>query len=392
VDIGFKKRLPDNSAPATEFSWRGNRRVLQPERHSMLVVRAARQSDLDGLMGLAALVGDGMTTLKADLRMLGGRIDVACASFAETIPPEERDYLFVMEDTERALMVGVCAIKGAVGLREPFYNYRIGTLVHSSTELDIFSRMETLYLSNDLTGNAELCSLFLHPAYRNGTNGKLLSKSRFLFMAQFPELFPQTVIAEMRGYQREDGVSPFWENLGRHFFQMDFKRADDLSSLGKKSFIAELMPRHPLYVAYLPREAQEVIGRVHVDTAPARHLLEQEGMFYAGYVDIFDAGPVLQARVADLRAARVSVLSTLSLQVAEGTDTSPGQAAGPLLVSTTSLENFRVIVAAGPSATHTDPAAPALLHCTPAQCQSLSSAPGAQVRTMPLSPRKHATP
>jgi arginine N-succinyltransferase len=369
--------------------YRGMCRVPQPERHSMLVVRAARQSDLDGLMGLAALVGDGMTTLKADLRMLGGRIDVACASFAGTIAPEERDYLFVMEDTERALMVGVCAIKGAVGLREPFYNYRIGTLVHSSTELDIFSRMETLYLSNDLTGNAELCSLFLHPAYRNGTNGKLLSKSRFLFMAQFPELFPQTVIAEMRGYQREDGVSPFWENLGRHFFQMDFKRADDLSSLGKKSFIAELMPRHPLYVAYLPREAQEVIGRVHVDTAPARHLLEQEGMFYSGYVDIFDAGPVLQARIADLRAARVSELGTLALHEP---DPSLASAGGPLLVSTTSLENFRVIVAADPGATHIDPADPALLRCTPAQCQSLSSAPGAQVRSMPLSPRKHVSP
>ena len=332
-------------------------------------------------MDLAALVGDGMTTLKADLRMLGGRIDTACASFAGTIAPDERDYLFVMEDTGNGRIVGVCAIKGAVGLHEPFYNYRIGALVHSSIELGIFSRMETLYLSNDLTGTAELCSLFLHPAYRNGANGKLLSKSRLLFMAQFPELFPQTVIAEMRGYQREDGVSPFWENLGRHFFQMDFKRADDLSSLGKKSFIAELMPRHPLYVAYLPREAQEVIGRVHVDTAPARHLLEQEGMYYAGYVDIFDAGPVLQARVADLRAARESVLSML----APGDVVAmPATIGNPLLVSTTSLENFRVIVAAGPQENTT-------VHCTPAQCQSLSSAPGDQVRIMSLSPRKHVS-
>ena len=60
--------------------------------------------------------------------------------------------MFVMEDTDSGRMAGVCAIKGAVGLNEPFYNYRIGTLVHSSRELDIFTRMETLYLSNDLTG------------------------------------------------------------------------------------------------------------------------------------------------------------------------------------------------------------------------------------------------
>ncbi|MBC7513893.1 MAG: arginine N-succinyltransferase [Herminiimonas sp.] len=344
----------------------------------MLVVRAVTRSDLDGLMALAALVGDGMTTLKADLRMLGERIDIACASFAETIEPAARDYVFVMEDTDTATVVGVCAIKAAVGLREPFYNYRIGTLVHSSIELGIFSRMETLHLSNDLTGCAELCSLFLHPNYRSGSNGKLLSKSRFLFLALFPALFPQTVIAEMRGFQRPDGVSPFWENLGRHFFQMDFKRADDLSSLGKKSFIAELMPRHPLYVAYLPREAQEVIGRVHVDTAPARYLLEQEGMFYAGYVDIFDAGPVLQARLADLRAARENVL--VGITVSAGTI---ADQAGAALVSTTSLAGFRALVAAAP--------APAVALClTPAQAQQLGVSAGAQVCHMPLGAKQHA--
>jgi arginine N-succinyltransferase len=346
----------------------------------MLVVRAVSKTDLDGLMRLAALVGDGMTTLKADLRMLGERIDTACASFAGTIAPEERDYLFVMEDLACGLVVGVCAIKGAVGLREPFYNYRIGTLVHSSIELDIFSRMETLYLSNDLTGSAELCSLFLHPSYRSGSNGKLLSKSRFLFMAQFPGLFPQTIIAEMRGFQRADGVSPFWENLGRHFFQMDFKRADDLSSLGKKSFIAELMPRHPLYVAYLPREAQEVIGMVHVDTAPARHLLEQEGMFYAGFVDIFDAGPVLQARLADLRAAHDSRLIRLGpavAPVAAGTGTDMI----PMLAASTGLADFRVIVADG------DPAAVPL---DAAQRDALGVTAGDAVRILPLSPKKHA--
>jgi len=194
----------------------------------MLVVRAIQSKDLDGLMNLATQVGGGMTTLKADRRMLGNRVDVACASFAEEIPPEQRDYLFVMEDTTNAALVGVCAIKSAVGLEEPFYNYRIGTLVHSSNELKVFSRMETLYLSNDLTGCSELCSLFLHPDYRSGTNGKLLSKSRLLFIAQFPHLFAEKLIAEMRGFLRPDGTSPFWDSLGQHFFKMEFERADDL--------------------------------------------------------------------------------------------------------------------------------------------------------------------
>ncbi|HJV85905.1 MAG TPA: arginine N-succinyltransferase [Noviherbaspirillum sp.] len=340
----------------------------------MLVVRAIREHDFDGLLALAGMVGSGMTTLKPDRKSVGERVALACASFEERIPVAQRDYVFVMEDTAAGKVVGVCAIKGAVGLDDPFYNYRIGTLVHSSKELNVFSRMDTLYLSNDLTGCAELCSLFLHPDYRVGHNGKLLSKSRFMFIAQFPHLFTEKLIAEMRGYQTPAGRSPFWDSLGHHFFQMEFDRADDLTSLGKKSFIAELMPRHPLYVAYLPQEAQEVIGRVHVDTAPARHLLEQEGMHYEGYVDIFDAGPVLQARVSELRALRES-----ALVVVEAGDAAPDETAS--LVCNTSMRDFRVVAAQA----STDEGC---IHLHHAWRHALDCHAGDIVRSMPLNPRK----
>lgn len=347
----------------------------------MLVVRAITEHDFDGLMALASAVGAGMTTLKPDRTMLERRINVACASFAERIPPEERDYLFVLEETvaesQRKMLVGVCAIKSAVGLDEPFYNYRIGTLVHSSKELDVFSCMETLYLSNDLTGSAELCSLFLHPDYRSGSNGKLLSKSRFLFMAQFPHLFPEKLIAEMRGFQRPDGTSPFWDSLGAHFFKMDFDRADDLSSLGKKSFIAELMPRYPLYVVCLPQEAQAVIGVVHEATIPARKLLEQEGLHFEGYVDIFDAGPVLQGRVSELRAVRESVLAIID------TAESESEEINSVLISNTNLADFRVIAAA----VNPQQGRVAL---SSADQDLLACSQGDPVRTMPINSRSAA--
>ena len=304
----------------------------------MLVIRSIAASDLDPLIEMAREVGGGMTTLKPDRQMLGDRVACAVASFQETIPPEERDYMFVLEDTETGQMAGVCAIKAAVGLNEPFYNYRIGTLVHSSRELNVFTRMETLYLSNDLTGATELCSLFLKPGYRKGYNGKWLSKSRFLFIAQFQQLFTEKIIAEMRGYLTDDGTSPFYEGLGRHFFKMDFNHVDGLTAMGKKSFIAELMPRQPLYVEYLPDSAREVIGQVHRSTLPARKLLEQEGMHYEGYVDIFDAGPVLQGRVKELRSVRDSVLRV----AVEGR---PGGETECLLVSNTKLEDFRMVLA-----------------------------------------------
>ena len=309
----------------------------------MLVIRAARMSDLDALMDMARQAGSGMTTLKPDPEMLGQRLATAEASFAQTIAPDARDYMFVLEHTLDKRIAGVCAIKGAVGLTEPFYNYRIGTLVHCSRELDVFTRMETLYLSNDLTGATELCSLFLQPDYRSGGyNGKWLSKSRFLFIAQFQQLFTEKIIAEMRGYLLEDGTSPFYEGLGRHFFKMDFNHVDGLTAMGKKSFIAELMPRQPLYVDYLPESAREVIGQVHRSTLPARKLLEQEGMHYEGYVDIFDAGPVLQGRVKELRSVRDSALRVASEGRGEGRSEDDTEC---LLVSNTKLDDFRMVLA-----------------------------------------------
>jgi arginine N-succinyltransferase len=349
----------------------------------MLVVRAIQAEDLDALYVMATQVGSGMTTLKPDMKMMGDRLNIAVASFAETIPPEQRDYMFVMEDTDSGRLAGVCAIKGSVGLTEPFYNYRIGTLVHSSRELDVFTRMDTLYLSNDLTGSTELCSLFLHPDYRTGNNGKLLSKCRFLFIAQFPHLFTEKLIAEMRGYQEENGRSPFYEGLGRHFFKMDFDHVDALTAVGKKSFIAELMPRQPLYVAYLPDDAQEVIGKVHMSTAPARRLLEQEGMYFEGYVDIFDAGPVLQARVSELRAMRDSTLSDIGPATDWDSACAPESAAAePMLVSNTTLKDFRMILSQAVPVN-------GMVALPEAEQQLLHCHTGDTVRTLTLNPRKN---
>lgn len=308
----------------------------------MLVVRAARTADLDAVYALARSAGPGMTTLKADRHALAARLAVAEASFRQTIAVSERDYVFVLEDTADGAVAGISAIKGAVGMDEPFYNYRIGALVHSAPSVGVYSRHEVLYMTHDLTGCAELCSLFLHPDYRRGHNGKLLSKSRFMFIAQFPQLFTQPVFAEMRGYQNPDGTSPFWESLGRKFFNMDFQRADDLCQPGGKSYIAELMPRYPIYTGFLSNEARAVIGATHVDTVPARRLLEQEGMAASTYIDIFDGGPVLHASVRDLRAVRDSV--TAIVHGDEGA-VDASRAAALSLACNDELAGFRAIAA-----------------------------------------------
>jgi arginine N-succinyltransferase len=234
---------------------------------------------------------------------------------------------------------------------QPFYNYRVGTVVHASQELGVWTKMSLLNISHDLTGYAEVCSLFLSPRYRAYGVGALLSRSRFMFIAQFRDRFPERLCAELRGHFDADGTSPFWRAVGAHFYQIDFNAADYLSAHGRKSFLAELMPRYPVYADLLPEDAQAVIGRTHRDTAPARTMLEAEGLRYENHVDIFDAGPVLECHVNDMRTVRESVVVpvVIDAQVQAAARTGPSADAdmSRSLVSNTLLADFRVGIAPG---------------------------------------------
>ena len=273
----------------------------------MKIIRPIRQSDLDALLGMAETAGAGFTSLPPVREYLAQKIALSEQSFAATVEKAGHErYLFVMEETDSGEIGACCAIEAACGLDEAFYSYRVGTAIHASRELGIYNSVPTLYLSNDLTGTSVLCSLYMQPDFRGGGVGKLLSKCRFLFMANHPQRFSSKVIAEMRGVSNDAGHSPFWEGLGRHFFSVDYDRAEHIVGTGNKAFIAELMPPHPIYTVLLPQAAREVMGKVHPQTAPALQMLEQEGFRYQGYIDIFDGGPSVEAPLADIASVRRS--------------------------------------------------------------------------------------
>lgn len=345
----------------------------------MFLVRPIARDDLPAIFTLSERSGAGLTTLPANRERLSERIDRSLASFAGSADRGDACYMFVLIDSLDSHVVGICAIEAAVGLKEPWYNYHVGTLVHASRTLGVYTVAPTLFLANDHTGHSELCSLFLDQAYRVGKNGALLSKSRLLFIAEFAQLFADKVIAELRGKLDGNGLSPFWEGLGRHFFAMEYSTADYLTGIGQKAFIAELMPKHPVYVNLLPQAARDAIGAVHADTAPARAMLEQEGFRYEGYVDIFDAGPTLECFRDTIDAVRLS--QTLPVTLGEE-DPVPDSLTDnvPWLVANRKFEDFRVLVASAPSRVDRFP----LLAYAAA---ALRIGEGDSVRAVPLAPR-----
>ncbi len=267
-------------------------------------LRAARASDIEPLYEMAKLTGGGFTNLPADRNALEAKLERADAAFSRHGEIGDDYFVLVLENVETGQVRGTCQLMSQVGQRWPFYSYRLNTLTQYSNELDRTVRAELLFLVTDLEGSSEVGGLFLHPGERAGGLGMLLARSRYLFIAMHRQRFAPRILAELRGVIDDRGGSPFWDGVAGRFFGMNFQEADYFNAINGNQFIADLMPKHPVYVAMLGEEAKRVIGVPHPTGRAAMRMLEQEGFAHEGYVDIFDGGPTMTARTDKVKSVR----------------------------------------------------------------------------------------
>lgn len=265
-------------------------------------MRPARLDDLQTLYEMAKLTGGGFTNLPPDRAALAAKLErtADALSRAEDGIADEL-ILMVLENSATGQVRGTCQIFSQVGQKWPFYSYRLGVLTQHSRELGRTFRAEMLSLTTDLEGSVEVGGLFLHPRERAEGLGLLLARSRYLYIRQHRTRFGDRIIAELRGVIDEAGGSPFWDGLAGRFFGMSFQEADEFNAINGNQFIADLMPKTPIYTAMLTDSARSVIGLPHPNGRAAMRMLEAEGFANTGYVDIFDGGPTMVGQIDDLR-------------------------------------------------------------------------------------------
>ena len=251
-------------------------------------------------------------------------------------------FVFVLENRDTGEVRGTCQIFSAVGQKWPFYSYRIGALTQHSVELERTFRADILNLSTDLEGATEVGGLFLHPGERAGGLGLLIARSRYLFIRNHRERFADRTLAELRGVIDEAGGSPFWDGVAGRFFGMNFQDADEFNAKFGNQFIADLMPKHPVYIAMLSEAARHVIGVPHPTGRAAMRMLEEEGFAWENYIDIFDGGPTMTVRTDQIRSVREARdAQIVEISSALG-DPQEGKASGTkMLVTHGLLEEFR---------------------------------------------------
>ena len=271
------------------------------------MVRPAGPADFNVLMELAVLSGRGFTSLPEDEPTLRMRLATSQASFRGELAPLECWYTLMLEDTDAGEVIGVAGVKAGVGLKRPFFSFRVVTLAQHSAAVGTRFDHRALVLVNECAGWTEVGSLFLRPERRAGGAGRLLAQSRYMLIGADPTRFADQVLAELRGWFDEDGACPFWEHVSCKFFRLPFDEADRMSASTDGQFILDLAPRHPIYVELLPEPARDAIGRVHREGEAAFAMLQKEGFRPNGLVDIFDAGPTVTAHRDDIRTVRDSL-------------------------------------------------------------------------------------
>jgi len=272
-----------------------------------LLLRASTPDDLDALVRIAGASAIGITTLPADRAQLADKLARSAQAFATADDASgEEAYLFVLEDLRDGSVVGTSGIAASAGFADRFYSYRNEMVVHASKALGASNRIHTLHLCHDLSADTLLTSFYIDPAYEHTLAPQLLSRARLLFIAEFADRFSDRIAAENPGLADEHGRCPFWDAVGRRFFDMDYPAAEQLTGARNKSFIAELMPQSPIYVPLLPEAAQWAIGQLHPVAELPFSILLDEGFDSETYVDIFDGGPTVDARVATLRTVAAS--------------------------------------------------------------------------------------
>jgi arginine N-succinyltransferase len=268
-------------------------------------VRPVRGDDFESIYEMAKLTGGGFTNLPPDRGTLVEKMIRSEHAFTrEADQPAPDMFMFVLENIDDGRICGTCQAFGQVGIENPFYSYRIASLTQSSPQLGKIFRAESLNLVTDFDGCSEVGGLFLHPEARAGGLGLLLARSRYLFIKLHRARFADKLIAELRGVIDEAGHSPFWDSIAGRFFGMDFREADEFNATHGTQFIADLMPKTPIYTALLPEAARAVMAEPHPSGRAAMKMLEREGFTNDGYVDIFDGGPTMTVATDQVRTVR----------------------------------------------------------------------------------------
>lgn len=257
----------------------------------MFLVRESLQGDLDQILQIAEHLDS--YNLPFDRQAIKEVLAASEAAFACAVPPAERSFTFVVENSKTGEIVGTSMIHAQHGTHSaPHVYLDVLQDEHYSESLQRYMVHQALLIGYNYNGPSEIGGLILLPEYRRHAEslGKLVSYARFLFIAMNRAVFRGEVLSELLPRLEEDGTSRLWKHYGKRFTGLTYREADRLSK-DNKEFIRTLFPQGLVYSCLFPQEVQDEIGEVGPQTKGVEKMLNAIGFKYANQIDPFDGGP-----------------------------------------------------------------------------------------------------
>lgn len=191
-------------------------------------------------------------------------------------------------------------VRSRIGQTWPRHWYHVGCVVHAVPTLELYHRQTTLLLGSDHTGASELADFAWAPALDAVAQTlalRALLQAAGQHMDARRDAHAGPVIFELPGWRDPAGRSPFWQGLGRHFYDADLPALARQHGPHWRSDLALLLPRQPLYTAFLPEPAQAAIAQAAAHARSWMTALSDAGFRYSHHIDIVDGGPVFEAHL-----------------------------------------------------------------------------------------------
>ncbi len=291
----------------------------KPARPNVMV-RPVKKDDVEAICHIAKHVGPSFNSIPNHLPTIAKKINESIQSFKKQIAKERAQYLFVLENLDSHEVIATSAIEANASAVSIFYNYTI----HDITQISDIVHSNKLYQHSALIfgsqykDNTLLGGLYVNPKVRGQGQGSLISRVRGLFLAEFPDLFSDTIVSSIRGYFDENGINWFWEEIGKKFFGMNFEDAFLAYATGNSKFISDLAPKYPIYLEFISHKVREIISRPHDSTVAALHVLTKEGFGFMKVVDILDGGPIIVAKrelIKTVRDSRLAIIYEITTDI-----------------------------------------------------------------------------
>ena len=246
------------------------------------LIREAQTKDLFDLLNLSRAFP--LYNLPSNEKILEKKIDVSQKSFQKNLNPEDRNYLFVLEDRKLKKVVGSSQILSFSGQN------------HSHCYLWEKQSAPGLKLIQVKTKRQQLGGLILDKKYRSSPEQLALQigGGRFLYVKlQIQSFSPFFEVSLTGPFQKKD--NPFWSETGARHLKQDYLQALEMYRDNYSLFIKNFPKTFKTPLSSLSSSAQFCLSHTHPQTLPAYKALIKRAFHYKRRHHILDGAIYLES-------------------------------------------------------------------------------------------------